>query len=82
VRNPRATSGARAACWRGRATGIVALTGKAADRLREAELTYREVGSTAGEFPPGYRHLRRSAVIGSGAAAFNRASDALRALAT
>ncbi len=41
-----------------------------ADRLSRAELTYREVGQTAGPLPPGYHHLRRSAVIGHGGDAF------------
>jgi uncharacterized protein (UPF0548 family) len=48
-----------------------------AQRLREAELTYGEVGQTARRPPSGYHHLRRSAVIGSGTQLFTRAADAL-----
>jgi uncharacterized protein (UPF0548 family) len=39
-------------------------------RLRRAELTYSEAGRTRGMLPPGYHHLRRCAVIGSGAEVF------------
>lgn len=38
-----------------------------------SDLTYPEVGATAGTLPPGYHHLRRSRVIGSGAACFSTA---------
>jgi uncharacterized protein (UPF0548 family) len=51
-----------------------------AGQLERAELTYREVGQTAGVLPglpPGYRHLRRAAAIGSGAATFTEAAAAL-----
>lgn len=41
------------------------------------ELTYPEVGATAGDLPAFYHHLRRSAVIGHGAEDFRRAGDAL-----
>lgn len=41
------------------------------------ELTYREVGATAGELPAGYRHLRETVYIGRGADLFRTASDAL-----
>ncbi|MBX7453439.1 DUF1990 domain-containing protein [Mycolicibacterium sp. 3033] len=37
-------------------------------------LTYRDVGATAGTPPPGYRFLRRTAVIGSGRDRFERAA--------
>jgi hypothetical protein len=37
-----------------------------ADRLRGAELTYREAGRTASVLPAGYHHLRRNDLIGSG----------------
>ena len=40
-------------------------------------LTYSEVGATAGELPPGYDHLRRTALLGQGTEAFGRASRAL-----
>jgi uncharacterized protein (UPF0548 family) len=48
-----------------------------ADRLRAADLTYAEAGATAGVLPPGYHHLRRTVVIGSGGQAFTTAADAL-----
>ncbi|MGW6032377.1 DUF1990 family protein [Gordonia terrae] len=38
-------------------------------------LTYPEVGATSGTLPPGYHHLRRSRVIGSGAACFATAGQ-------
>lgn len=41
------------------------------------ELTYREVGATAGELPAGYRHLRETVYIGRGEDTFLTASDAL-----
>jgi uncharacterized protein (UPF0548 family) len=56
---------------------LTALDPRVARRLREAELTYREAGQTAGALPPGYDHLRRSAVIGSGAEVFAGAANAL-----
>jgi uncharacterized protein (UPF0548 family) len=40
-------------------------------------LTYAEVGATAGELPPGYHHLRRSEVVGTGRAAFASVAEAL-----
>ena len=45
---------------------LTVMAAEVADRLRGAELTYREPGRTAGVLPPGYHHLRRSAPIGSG----------------
>ena len=50
-----------------------------ASRLALAELTYREVGATKGALPPGYHHLRRRRVIGSGRDAFATAASALLA---
>lgn len=41
------------------------------------ELTYPEVGATAGALPEGYRHVREEAVIGHGRQAFERAAGAL-----
>lgn len=41
------------------------------------DVTYPEVGRTAGTLPDGYHHLRRSAVIGTGAPAFAAAADRL-----
>jgi uncharacterized protein (UPF0548 family) len=48
-----------------------------AGRLREADLTYREAGATEGVLPPGYHHLHRSVMIGSGPQAFTAAAAAL-----
>ncbi|MET0820545.1 MAG: DUF1990 domain-containing protein, partial [Aeromicrobium sp.] len=42
-----------------------------------SELTYPEVGATAGELPVGYHHVRVSRVIGSGRRDFDTASTAL-----
>lgn len=41
------------------------------------ELSYPEVGATAGELPPGYHHVRRRRLIGSGAATLDAAADVL-----
>jgi uncharacterized protein (UPF0548 family) len=41
------------------------------------ELTYDEVGATAGEMPPGYHHVRARRVIGHGPEVYARAADAL-----
>lgn len=43
------------------------------------DLTYTEVGATAGELPPGYRHLRVERVVGHGRDVFERAADDLLA---
>jgi uncharacterized protein (UPF0548 family) len=45
--------------------------------LAELQLTYREVGATAGPLPDGYHHVRRSAVIGSGRRRFQDAAAAV-----
>ena len=58
---------------------VVMMPAALADRLREAELTYSELGATAGVLPPGYHHLRRTVAIGSGTQAFTDAADALAA---
>ena len=42
------------------------------------DLTYPEVGATAGELPPGYAHLRREVRLGDGDEVFARANGALR----
>jgi uncharacterized protein (UPF0548 family) len=48
------------------------------DRLRRAPFTYPEVGATrAGRLPAGYPHVEKSAVVGSGRPAFERAAAAL-----
>ena len=49
------------------------------DRLADAELTYPEVGGTAGDLPDGYHHLTRRMLIGHGHQLFAGASDAVRA---
>jgi len=43
------------------------------------ELTYDEVGATAGEMPSGYRHVRVRRVVGHGREDFEHAADALLA---
>jgi uncharacterized protein (UPF0548 family) len=53
------------------------LTADQKGRLRGQPLTYGAVGSTRGELPGGYQHLRREAVLGSGEEAFGRAVEAL-----
>lgn len=45
--------------------------------LAHLPLTYREVGATAGPMPPGYHHVRESALIGSGRARFDEAAEAV-----
>jgi uncharacterized protein (UPF0548 family) len=46
--------------------------------LADAPFTYPDVGGTASKrLPDGYRHAQRSAVIGSGRAAFERAAAAI-----
>jgi uncharacterized protein (UPF0548 family) len=47
------------------------------ERLRFQPLTYPEVGSTRAELPPGYHHVAREAVLGSGQETFERATEAL-----
>jgi uncharacterized protein (UPF0548 family) len=56
---------------------LTVMAAEVADRLRGAELTYREAGRTAGVLPPGYHHLRRSGPIGSGPQTFAGAASAL-----
>ncbi len=48
-----------------------------AGRRGSGELTYAEVGATAGELPAGYAHLRRSRAIGQGRELFDRAGEAV-----
>jgi uncharacterized protein (UPF0548 family) len=59
----------------GHARGL--LVGRRLEQLRAADLTYVEVGSTRGELPPDYRHLRRQAVLGTGTSRFEEAAHAL-----
>lgn len=47
------------------------------ERLSGESLTYSEVGATAGSLPAGYHHVRRSEIIGLGAAYFADSSEAL-----
>jgi uncharacterized protein (UPF0548 family) len=42
--------------------------------LSGKELTYTEVGTTAGPMPAGYHHLRKSSVIGKGRDRFDQAA--------
>ncbi|MFC7623995.1 DUF1990 family protein [Microlunatus sp. GCM10028923] len=39
------------------------------------DLSYPEVGATRGTLPPGYHHVRRSAVLGHGADCFRSAAE-------
>ncbi len=45
--------------------------------LAEEDVTYPEVGATAGDLPPGYRHVVRRAALGSGRDVFDRCANAL-----
>jgi uncharacterized protein (UPF0548 family) len=45
------------------------------------QLTYPDVGATAGELPPGYHPFRASIVVGQGDGVFERASEGIRAWA-
>ncbi|MCV2489404.1 DUF1990 domain-containing protein [Geodermatophilus sp. YIM 151500] len=48
------------------------------DRLRDAPFTYPDVGATReARYPAGWPHLERTAVVGSGRPAFERAAAAL-----
>jgi uncharacterized protein (UPF0548 family) len=44
------------------------------DDLATLQLTYHEVGATAGPLPDGYHHVRKSAVIGHGRPRFEEAA--------
>jgi uncharacterized protein (UPF0548 family) len=57
---------------------VTVLSVEDCDRLAGAELTYPEVGATAGELPAGYHQLSRSVVIGRGRDDFLAAADAVR----
>jgi uncharacterized protein (UPF0548 family) len=43
----------------------------------QVDPTYPEIGASTGPLPVGYRHVRRSRSIGTGAAAFDSAADQL-----
>jgi uncharacterized protein (UPF0548 family) len=60
------------------AMSLTMLPSEVRDRLADAELTYHEVGATAGDLPAGYHQLSRSATIGHGRQAFAAASEAVR----
>jgi uncharacterized protein (UPF0548 family) len=53
------------------------LAGRPLEQLRGADLTYVERGSTQGDLPEGYRHLRRQASLGTGTARFEDAARVL-----
>lgn len=53
------------------------MSAELSDQLASADLTYDDVGATAGKLPPGYHHLRMSRHIGSGPDAFASAVSAL-----
>jgi uncharacterized protein (UPF0548 family) len=57
--------------------GFGVLSAEVCDRLAKAELTYREVGATAGDLPAGYHRLARSVPVGHGRQVFTRAGDAV-----
>jgi uncharacterized protein (UPF0548 family) len=58
--------------------GLTVLPAEIRDRLAETELTYSEVGGTAGDPPDGYYHLTRRVLIGHGQQLFADASNAVR----
>jgi uncharacterized protein (UPF0548 family) len=58
--------------------GLAVLPIEVRDRLADAELTYREVGATAGDLPAGYHQFTRSLPIGRGQQLFADAGDAVR----
>jgi uncharacterized protein (UPF0548 family) len=58
--------------------GLVVLPVEVRERLAVAELTYREVGATAGALPAGYHHFTRSLALGHGQQLFAGAGDAVR----
>jgi uncharacterized protein (UPF0548 family) len=53
------------------------LSAETRDRLAAAELTYQEVGGTAGNLPAGYHHLTQRAPIGHGQQMFTDAGNAV-----
>lgn len=57
--------------------GLAELPTDVRNRLTNAELTYREVGATAGDLPAGYHQLIRSVLIGYGHQVFADAGDAV-----
>jgi hypothetical protein len=59
------------------AMGLGLLPSEVCDRLANAELTYQEVGATAGDLPAGYHQLACWVPIGHGQQVFTRAGDAV-----
>ncbi|MHB1877019.1 MAG: DUF1990 family protein, partial [Streptosporangiaceae bacterium] len=57
--------------------GLTVLPDGIRDRLADAELTYQEVGATAGGLPAGYRQLTCSVPIGHGHQVFVGAGEAV-----
>jgi uncharacterized protein (UPF0548 family) len=60
-----------------KAMGLTVLSGEVRDRLAAAELTYHEVGATAGDLPDGYHLISRSVTIGHGGQVFSAAKEAV-----
>jgi uncharacterized protein (UPF0548 family) len=58
--------------------GLTVLPIEVRDRLADADLTYYEVGATAGDLPAGYHQFTRSLPLGHGHQLFVRAGDAVR----
>jgi uncharacterized protein (UPF0548 family) len=58
--------------------GLAVLPIEVRNRLADAELTYHEVGATAGDLPAGYHQFTRSLPIGYGHQHFVNAGDAVR----
>ena len=56
---------------------VQAMKAGLAQQLATADLTYADVGATAGSLPTGYHHVRASRLLGSGADAFAAAGEAL-----
>jgi uncharacterized protein (UPF0548 family) len=56
---------------------LTILTDAAAARLRAARMNYPDIGLTARELPSGYRHVRRSTLLGTGPQVFADAAAAL-----
>jgi uncharacterized protein (UPF0548 family) len=57
--------------------GLTSLPAATRDRLTNADLTYQEVGATAGDLPAGYRQLACSVPIGHGHRVFAAAGEAV-----
>jgi uncharacterized protein (UPF0548 family) len=66
-----------AAAGHDRVVGLTMLPAGARDRLAAAELTYPEVGATAGDLPRRYQHLNCCVPIGHGRQLFTGAADAV-----